>query len=144
VRREPLSLKLHELVLTVLGYEFPDLTDYWDGNWLVCSAVIEANNASVVSQGSFLRTDELRRFRDEIAALHATLSGKAELVPMEPNLKILLQPFGTGQISVDVEITPDHLCQFHRFEFGIDQSYLPETLVSLDAILAAYPVRGTP
>jgi hypothetical protein len=24
-----------EFALSVVGYQFPDATDYWDGNWLV-------------------------------------------------------------------------------------------------------------
>jgi hypothetical protein len=140
---DTLSIKIQNLVLEVHGYQFPDLDDYWDGNWLVCTATVETSGARVVSRGSFLRNDELQCFRDEICKLHSSLSGKAELVPLEPNLKVVLAPFGTGQISIKVEISPDHLSEFHRFEFGLDQTYLPEIVKLIDAVLASFPIRGS-
>ena len=32
--------------------------------------------------------------------------------------------------------------QGHWFEYAIDQSYLPETIRQLDAVLELFPVRG--
>ncbi len=46
-------------------------------------------------------------------------------------------------LRVRVELTPDPLVQRHWFEFAIDQSYLPGTIRQIDAVLAAFPVRGT-
>lgn len=140
---EAVSIKIQNLVLEVHGYQFPDLDDYWDGNWLVCTATVETIGARVISHGSLLRNDELQRFRDEICKLHSGLSGKAELVPLEPNLKVILMPFGTGQISIEVEISPDHLFEFHRFEFGFDQTYLPEIVRLIDSVLGSFPIRGS-
>jgi len=42
-----------------------------------------------------------------------------------------------------VEITPDHLTQRHRFEFTLDQSYLPPFIGQLRALAGRFPVRGS-
>ena len=49
---------------------------------------------------------------------------------------------GRGHLRVRVELTPDPQAQGHWFEYVIDQSYLPETIRQLDAVLELFPVRG--
>ena len=47
-----------------------------------------------------------------------------------------------GHIRAQVDITPDNLTQSHRFEFEIDQSYLPNIIEKCAAIVQKYPIRG--
>jgi hypothetical protein len=49
-----------------------------------------------------------------------------------------------GGVEGDVEITPDHLTQRHRFTLELDQSYLPGLIASCDAILDRLPVVSAP
>lgn len=73
--------------------------------------------------------------------LYDTLVGTAALPCMEPELSIELKAQAHGQITMIVEITPDHLAQQHRFEFDIDQSHLPQLLAQGQKVLAQFPLK---
>ena len=110
---------------------------------MIVSADMRASGALVEVEGPILHIPERVHFRDELTKLNETLSGSAELRPMEPGLHLTLTAESLGHISVDLSITPDQLTQTHTFEFGADQSYLPALLNSLDRILNEYPVIGS-
>ena len=86
---------------------------------------------------------DIAAFGEGCAAL---LSGKlkaAALAPLEPELKVSLEVSDSGgHVRAEVEITPDHLRQSHRFEFEVDQSYLPGIITQCSKIEQEYPVRG--
>jgi hypothetical protein len=137
------DLKLGGFSLWIRDRQFPGNSEYWDANWLIVRAEMRASGALVEVEGPILHIPELVRFRDELSKLNDTLSGSAELRPMEPELHLTMTAQRLGQISVDLSITPDHLSQRHTFEFGVDQSYLPALLSSLDRLLLEYPVIGS-
>jgi hypothetical protein len=145
---EPLDepdLKLVGLRLWVHGREFPDSSDYWDGNWLSITARVEASGALVEIGGPLIRNTEIQAFARELGALSAKLSGVAELKCVEPGLHVSLSAYdGLGHIGIAVSITPDQLNQFHKFEFGFDQTYLPALIAGCEAILARFPIVGSP
>jgi len=135
-------IKIGSLSLWVHGYEFPQATDGWDGNWLRITARCAANGASVLVTGSILDTVSFARFRREVNIIREKMEGAATLRSHEPNLRVTLKPKGThGHIDVEIEITPDHTQQRHRFFEVIDQSYLPAMHKACDAVLHQFPVR---
>lgn len=139
------DLRLAGLQLWVHGREFENLHDFWDGNWLQATAHCSAPGAAVRAEGTILRTVDLARCLAQVEALHASLTGTARLDSLEPALAVTLAVAGSaGRVEMGVEITPDHLSQQHRFEFSLDQSYLPPVVVQLQALLQRFPVRGTP
>ncbi len=87
-------------------------------------------------------TSDFVRFRDQLVIVNAELSGEAELAGYEPDLKVTLKMQRLGHLEAEVEITPDHLSQLHRFSLDLDQSYLSALISSCDAILARYPTVG--
>jgi len=102
-----------------------------------------ASGASVWSQGAILMVTDIAGFGDESAAMHKGDSKSAAMYPLEPELKVSLEAADcVGHVRVLVEVTPDHLAQSHRFEFEIDQSYLPDIIQQCSAIVQEYPVRG--
>ena len=131
----PLKIWIH-------GRQFAEKTDYWDGNWLRASAHCASSGATVEASGSFLRTDELERWLQQIEALHRSLQGTAALEPLEPELRITLTGDGLGHISAVVELTPDQLRQEHTFRFELDQSYLPPLALQLRTVLQHHSVVG--
>jgi hypothetical protein len=137
------DFKLAGLSLWVDGRQFENAEDYWDGNWLNIRAEVEAHHARVKAQGSFLRIDEFQGFRDELATLYRELKGVAKLEPLEPDLSIEVTAQARGVIVAEIRLTPDHLTQSHRFEFEIDQSYLPAVIREIDQLLDKFPVRGS-
>ena len=137
------ALRLGGLSIWVDGREFPDTSDCHDGNWLRVRACMETCGATVKCEGAILMTTDFDRFREELASLSATLAGEAILASYEPELKVTLKVQRLGRIEGEVEITPDHLNQFHRFTLDLDQSYLPGLITSCEAILESFPVVGT-
>lgn len=138
------DLKIGELSSWVHDRQYPDIDDYWDGNWLSVTARVETNGARVEAQGPFIRNDEIVSFGKGLSKLNATLHGVAQLNCMEPELHISLKATSLGRIVVAISLTPDHLNQSHTFEFDLDQTYLPPLIASCEAIVTKYPVRGTP
>ena len=124
--------------------QFPGRADYWDGNWLMIRARMEANGALVECSGPILMTTDIREFRDQLASMIDTLTGEATLKGLEPELDVVLRMGGLGHVGATIEITADHLNQHHRFAVETDQSYLPALLRSCDAILERFPVIGAP
>jgi hypothetical protein len=138
----PPTLELEALRLWIHGYQFPEASDAWDGNWLRVTARCEGPGASVEVTGPILDTVSFLRFQRELVALYDRLVGSATLESHEPELRVEVGSVGTaGQMAVHIEITPDHMSQAHRFDLGIDQSYLPALIRACQQVLGQYPVR---
>ena len=129
--------------LWVDGRQFPDTSDYWDGNWLMIRVRMEARGAKVECAGAVLMTADIERFRDQLSAMADTLTGEATLAGLEPELSVILKIQQRGHIDGLVEITPDQLNQQHRFQVETDQSYLPALIQSCNSILSRFPVINT-
>ncbi len=87
---------------------------------------------------------DVERFRNELAVASNALAGQATLASLEPELTVKLKVQRLGQVAGEVEITPEHLTQFHCFTLDLDQSYLPAIITSCDLLLERFPVVGTP
>ncbi len=139
----PPDLKLAGLQVWVHGYQFPELDDEWDGNWLRVTAHCGSSGADVWVGGAILDTVSFYGLRKGLTEIHRTMTGKAELSSLEPELKAFVEMVDKlGHLTVRVEITPDHMSQHHWFEFEADQSHLPAIVSQCDALLARHPVRG--
>lgn len=136
------NLKVAGFQLWVHDYQFPDATDYWDGNWLNVTANCGAEGASVLTSGAIVHLAELHRFYAQCEEAFRTLSGTAKLECMEPQLAIVLSAGTAGHFLMEVMITPNHLTQKHWFQFDIDQSYLSQVLAACERIFQDYPLRG--
>ncbi|MDP3937548.1 MAG: hypothetical protein Q8R92_05355 [Deltaproteobacteria bacterium] len=137
------DLKVAGFQLWVHGRQFPDAEDYDDGNWLRVTAHCGASGASVWAQGAILTVTDVAGFGDKCAAMLSGDTKSAALDPIEPELQLSLEEADRlGHVRAQVEITPDHLAQKHRFEFEVDQSYLPGIIRQCSAIVQEYPIRG--
>ncbi|HEY5301509.1 MAG TPA: hypothetical protein VIJ55_12605 [Acetobacteraceae bacterium] len=136
------NLKLEGLQIWIHGRQFPDLHDYWDGNWLHVTAHCGGNGATVFATGPILHLSEFDRWLAETEQLLKNLSD-ARLACVEPALSVTLKAGSLGHITMEVSITPDHMTQRHWFQFKIDQSYLPPLAKQCRSILEAYPIRGS-
>jgi hypothetical protein len=129
------------LSIWIVGRQFPDATDYWDGNWLNVVAHCSDGGASVTVNGTILHLGEIAAWLKDLTKMSDLLGGTAELPAIEPNLKLKLICDHLGHIQAECWITPDHLKQQHRFTFEIDQSYLPGLIGECNTILQRYPIR---
>ncbi|HUI35778.1 MAG TPA: hypothetical protein VLX67_09650 [Stellaceae bacterium] len=135
------DISLAGLQIWVHGRQFPNAQDYWDGNWLNVTAHCGAEGADVWISGPRVHLSEVLRWRDEAVEMHRTLSGKAELSCMEPELAVELKMASLGHVAMIVRITPNLMAQQHSFEFTIDQSHLPGLLRGCGQVLQEYPIR---
>ena len=137
------ALKVAGFQLWVHGRQFPDSTDYYDGNWLRVTAHAGAAGASVWASGAILMVPDLIRWADECEALAEGRGNNAKLSPLEPELAVTISPVDQlGHLKMRVQITPDPLNQEHTFEFEIDQTFLPVIVKQCRAIGGVYPTRG--
>jgi hypothetical protein len=107
----------------VLGRQFPDQNDYWDGNWLNVWVRVEATEAVVEAHGPIIHAAELEAFANELELLDSTLAGNALLKCTEPNLDVAIRGDSRGCATATIKVTPDHMTQSHEFIFSIDQTY---------------------
>ncbi|MHC5234397.1 WapI family immunity protein [Brucella sp. LJL56] len=128
--------------LWIGGRQFPDALDFWDGNWLRVRARMEAIGAHVECAGPILMTTDIRKFRDQLDIMATSLAGEATLKGLEPGINVVLTMQKLGHVEAVIEITADHVNQYHRFIAEGDQSYLPGLIRSCDAILRKFSVIG--
>jgi hypothetical protein len=138
------DVRLEGLKLWIHGRQFPDLTDYWDGNWLIVTVEYSSNEAIVRTNGPILHLSDLSGWLEKLRDLNRELKGEANLEPIEPMISVKLKAELLGHILVNVSITPDVLHEGHWFEFEVDQSYLPMLISSLESVHEKFPVRGKP
>jgi len=133
------------LVLRVDRYEYPDLRSGSDANWLTSEIELTAGatGAFSVTQALALRTDELEQFRDQLRRLDRELKGEATLEHLEEEVGITVRlSAGKGTLAGFVR---EHIGPELRFQdVETDQSFVHQALRELDAVVAAFPVRGDP
>jgi hypothetical protein len=137
------SNREHVIVLPTRR-ERPEVSDYWDGNWVYATVRIAAR----AFRGEFeaqLRAEEFVGFRDQLRHLHEKLGGGAKFETMEGWLSIDIQGDGRGHFHAAC-MAVDQPGIGNRLTFGLDfdPTELPEILRGLDAICAAFPVVGKP
>jgi hypothetical protein len=133
------------LTLSASGYQFPDKQTGSDANWLHGEVELAAGTKGTFSgrHTVWLYTDDLQRFRNQMAALAESLTGEARLDHIENQVgcHITLED-GSGTLTAFVREHRGAELRVEKIE--TDQNYVMAALKDLDALLAAYPVRGVP
>jgi hypothetical protein len=130
------------LVLTVHGRAFPASTDYWDGNWLRCTAEVVAG-AFRGRMDRTLRNEELARFLLRLEGLYERLSGEALFDTLEHWLDLRIIGDGRGHMKARGQLRDDPVCgNVLEFRLYFDQTSLPSLMRQVRAVLAAFPVVG--
>ena len=130
------------LSLTLHGRSYPGSSDYWDGNWLDCTAEVVVG-AFTGRLKQFLRTDDLEGFARELQQLDEQLTGQATLQGMEPWLGVRLIGDGRGHVEVRGRLDDDPaIGNSLEFRMHLDQTYLPALRRQLALALQTYPVVG--
>ena len=130
------SLALGGLRVWVVGRAFPDSAEWWDRDLLKVRAECRAPGSAVTATGAILRSDEIADLLAGMEAMHKWESKSFDWNPREPNLSVKLE----GGLTVQVDITPDHMMQQHRFRFHLDLTYLLEPIGQCRQILRSFPV----
>jgi hypothetical protein len=138
------DIKIAGLQIWVHGYQFEEADNNDDRSWLRVSAHCGADGASVWVTGSYLQVYDIERFAADVEKLYKKETKEIEMSPLEPELSIALKAIDAlGHLELTVEITPDHLSQEHKFQFEIDQSYLPAFMNQCRELLRLFPSRNS-
>ena len=136
------DLDMGPVKVWVHGYQFPDASDEWDGNWLRITASATGHGSSVRLSGAYLETLSFARFLDDLPALARSLEHVATLDSLEPNLLIEVSTIDrVGHLRVRTTITGEHLTESHHFDHEADQSYIPHWTAACKRVLDRFPVR---
>ena len=131
------------LTLRLTHWESPELTSGSDANWVVgeVELVTDTTGRFSARHPVSIRTEEVARFRDELASLLETLDGEATLAHLEDEFgaRVTLKA-GTGEFEAFV--AENVVAQLRVKDVRTDQSYLAETLRDLNAAVSAFSVRG--
>jgi hypothetical protein len=133
-----------QLRLRALRRLYPQHADYWDGNWLACEAEVDAGafSGSVAAE---LRTDELAKFADQLATLHADLEGEAVLASMDFWVDVEVKGDGRGHFVADAWLKDQAgIGNQLTFQLRFDQTELATILSALRRTLELFPVLGKP
>ena len=131
--------------MVVLRRQFPNADDFWDGNSLRARITVRAGALG----GSFdasIRSTDLDDHRDSLARLYATLDRTEKLDTLEHHYEIEIRGDGRGHFCASARVREDSGPELAALTFVLDfdQTELPAMIAQLDALRAAYPVRGAP
>jgi hypothetical protein len=134
-------LQLAGFEMQVLGREFPELHDYWDGNWLLVKLEYKDKNSMVRAKGPIVHLSELVQLEKSLNSICEGFSKSEKIEITEPELRIAFRVESAGHVQFELELTPDNAQQGHWYFIEVDLGYLSETLSQCRAILKEYPIR---
>ncbi len=115
----------------------PDAQDDWlDASISVCAGAFSGSIPVALS------TCDFRPFREQLDALYQTLDGPATFSTPEQQLEFVCRGNGFGGITVEGVIA-DQVSDGNslRFQFNIDQTFLPAIIDDLRKVESAFPNR---
>ena len=105
-----------------------------DEDWSSCNVTVQCDIWSGTLQWNAYR-GELPRFADALHQLYQTLSGVAELQPLEPNIYLKVRGDGKGHITVEGKaVSPFTSGAYLVSQFDIEQTDIPKIVKSLRAV----------
>jgi hypothetical protein len=139
------DLQIADLQIWIQGRQFPDSSDYWDGNWLYCTLHCGSPDSDVwLRKDPFIHVPELQRFYRSLTDFLHSKSGTARLETMEDNLTLTLEAANSQDIRMDVFITPNAPVEDHHYALNVSHEQVEELLRQLNDILRHYPIKGQP
>jgi hypothetical protein len=136
------NIQIRGLKIWVHGFQFPNAKEPFDRDWLNVTVHCSEKSASVLVSGNIICCSEIQSWSEQVALIYKNLKGKASLSCIESELDVVIESTTPGKFEMVVNITPDHLCQSHMFSFELDQSYLPELILSCNNVLKQFPVNN--
>jgi hypothetical protein len=137
----PPSIRLGGLQIWVHSPETSITPAPWE-DWLSATVHCGASGADVWVHGSILTLTAIKRWAEDCEKINRNLSGHAVLDGIEPELLVTMEVSDRlGHLKVNVSITPDYLRQQHKFEFELDQSYLPSMIEECKTVLSNFGLK---
>jgi hypothetical protein len=139
------DLQIAGLQIWIQDRQFPDSSDYWDGNWLYCTLHCGGPDSDVwLKKDPFIHIPELQRFYSSLMAFSSSMSGSARLETMEENLNLVIQSSNSQEIVMDVFITSNPALEEHHYTFSVTRDHVEDLLKQLNSLLSRFPIKGQP
>lgn len=139
----PLSLSVSEngsaVEILILDREFPDATDFWDGNWLNANVTLRTPHFHGTYR-TWIRTVELEDFRNALNRLARNEVPAAEFTTMEEQLHLRGRLERRGAVAWTVRGCGDDREAELTFSFETDNASIVKVANELGMILEQYPV----
>ena len=138
--------------LELLGYQFPDLDDWWDANWLIVAVDAQCQGRHWRAENAALLTIDVAELADWLERAASGKDVPEELGFMEPCLTFTLDRSAAEAqalyLDVAHELSPPWLEEDDRFGSGVrlqlsvDPVMLLDAAASLRRQLKSFPQRG--
>lgn len=132
------------LVIYVINREYPQSSDYWDGNWVKSIINVSIGGFTGKVKAS-LRSEEFVEFMNELSKLYEKISGQAHFTTMEQWLSITVIGDGLGHFEAQCKLSdnaPAGGGNTLYFTLHFDQTFVPGIIADLNRIITAFPVIG--
>lgn len=131
--------------LAVSGYEFPDITDGTDSDWLV-GILRGAGGPFRGSQTFTIESQELEELKTKFAQLSEDLATNFEFEPIEPYLQLQVTGDGRGKFRASCQLNAEPLLvgAALKYEIEVDKREIHRIVAGLGAVVARYPRRSRP
>jgi hypothetical protein len=118
--------EFEHVVIDIMG-------DTYEG-WSSCNVTVQCDVWSGTFRWNAYR-GELRHFADVLQQLYQSLSGVAELQPLEPNIRLKVFGDGKGHITVEGKAIGQFTSGAYLvFRFYIDQTDIPKIVKALRVV----------
>ena len=130
------------LVLSIHGRTDPTSNDYWDANWLTCTAVLRTSSFGEMLCRS-VRNEDLGRFKRMLTVFLTTEGSEALLDTLDGWLDVRVCRDDEGNAIARCQLVDDPVNGNPiEVDFQLDD-HAPATLVTeLETVLAQYPIVG--
>ena len=131
------------LALSVRGRAYRQSSDYWDGNWLLVTAVIHVGKFSGQIPG-MLRAEEIQLFTQQLQAFRQSLKGMVSFETAEEWLHFHIEADKLGKIEISGTLSDDVSYPYNSLKFTLttDPSFLDAPLKQLQTVTQAFPIVG--
>ena len=131
-------------LLQAAGREFPDINDYWDGNWVLFTVSLVMPGLSVEITDPCIRVDELEAFLLELRSFSLGYLNAVESSFREPVVSIGIQTPEPGEedllARIELNVFTEDGMAGTIAEVDLTQDGLDGFIRGIEEILRDYPV----
>jgi hypothetical protein len=131
-------------LLQAVGREFPDISDYWDGNWILFAVSLIMPGLSVEITDPCIRVDELEVFLLELRSFSLGHVNAVESSFQEPVVSIGIQAPDPGEedllARIEINVFTDDGVAGTIAEMDLSHDNLDQFIRGIEEILRDYPV----
>jgi len=132
------------LVLKAAGREFPEVHEYWDGNWMMIHLVFSMPGMHIDFVDPCIRTDELEDFLEELKSFSQEHVLGIETDFTEPILYLNMQVVEPGgdviATQVEINVLAEQAQAGMTVEMDVTMDAVEEFIRGIEEILREYPV----